>query len=150
MSFASLASRHGARMYARLGMETSVLSASPQQLIAMLFDGAAAAIATARHHMTEQRIAAKGEAISKAINIVENGLKASLDPVAGGAAGAQLVADLSALYDYIVRRLLQGNLRNDPAPLEEAARLLESLASAWRELETPTASWPETRQPAAA
>lgn len=144
MTYASLSPRRGASVYARVGMETTVHSASPHRLIVMLFDGAANAIALARQHMVEQRIAQKGQFISKAIDIVVNGLQSSLDPVAGGAEGARLVSDLSALYDYVVRRLLYANLRNDPAALDEAARLLEDIASAWREIE------PAQHQPAAA
>jgi flagellar protein FliS len=111
------------------------MSASPHQLITMLFDGAKTAIAMARHHMANKDISAKGQAISKAINIVDNGLKASLDADAAGVAGAQLVADLSAFYAYVTQRLLYANLRNDPALLDEADRLLDSVSSAWREID---------------
>ncbi len=135
MNFASPTPHRGASMYARLGMETTASSASPHQLIAMLFDVAASSIAMARFHMGEKRIQAKGEATSRAINIIENGLKASLDPQAGGAAGKRLADDLSELYDYLVRKLMYANLHNDVAALDEAARLLESVASAWREIE---------------
>ena len=123
----------GANAYAKIGTESGAMSASPHQLITMLFDGAKTAITMARHHMANKEIAAKGAAISKAINIVENGLKASLDAEAGGAAGAELVANLAALYDYINERLLYANLRNDQALLDEADRLLESIGTAWRE-----------------
>lgn len=124
----------GANAYAKIGTEIGAMSASPHQLITMLFDGAKTAIAMARHHMANQDTRAKGNAISKAINIVENGLKASLDAEAGGKAGAELVANLSAFYDYINQRLLYANLRNDPALLDEADRLLENIGSAWREI----------------
>lgn len=133
MTYAS--ARRGAGMYARLGTETAALDASPHQLITMLFDGAVSAIGKAKLHMAEGRVKDKGEAISRAINIVDNGLKAALDPVAAGAEGAELVANLEALYVYVVRRLLQANLRNDPAALDEAARLLGDVASAWREID---------------
>lgn len=129
------APRAGANSYARVGLESGVMSASPHQLITMLFDGAKIAIAMARHHMVNKEIAAKGRAISKAINIVDNGLKASLDAEAGGKAGAELVGNLSALYDYISQRLMQANLRNDPALLDEADRLLDNIGSAWREID---------------
>ena len=132
----------GASAYAKIGTESAAMSASPQQLITMLFDGAKTAIIMARHHMAHKEIAAKGAAISKAINIVENGLKASLDADAGGAAGAELVANLAALYDYINERLLYANLRNDPALLDEADRLLESIGSAWRESAPRPSSYP--------
>jgi flagellar protein FliS len=127
----------GALAYARVGVETGVECASAHQLITMLFDAAKAAIEMARLHMARRDIGAKGNAISRAINIVDNGLKASLDPESGGAAGAGLAADLAALYDYINQRLMYANLRNDPALLEEAARLLESVASAWRDIGRP-------------
>lgn len=136
----------GAGAYAKVSTESGAMSATPHQLITMLFDGAKTAIAMARHHMANQDIRAKGSAISKAINIVENGLKASLDAEAGGRAGAELVANLSALYDYIAQRLLYANLRNDPTLLDEAEQLLESIGSAWRDIDphqpsaTPNAS----------
>jgi flagellar protein FliS len=125
----------GASAYAKVSTEIGVMSATPHQLITMLFDGAKTAITMARHHMASHDISAKGNAISKAINIVDNGLKASLDSEAGGPAGAELVANLAACYDYIVQRLMYANLRNDPALLDEADRLLESLGSAWREID---------------
>lgn len=128
--------RGGAGAYARLGVETQAMSASPHQLIGMLFDGAATAIGMARHHMAAGNIPAKGQAISKAVSIVDNGLKAGLDAKAGGEAGAALVANLSALYDYVIRRLLQANLHNDAGALDEAEALLANLASAWREIGT--------------
>ena len=124
----------GANAYAKIGTESGAMSASPHQLIAMLFDGAKTAITMARHHMASGETAAKGNAISKAINIIDNGLKASLDAKAGGAAGAALVTNLSALYDYINQRLMYANLRNDPAMLDEADRLLTDISSAWKEI----------------
>ncbi|NDZ15822.1 flagellar export chaperone FliS [Variovorax sp. WS11] len=127
--------RTGAGAYARLGVETQAMSASPHQLICMLFDGAVTAIGMARHHIAKGEVAAKGQAISKAVGIVANGLKASLDAKAAGPAGAELVANLSALYDYVVRRLLQANLHDDARALDEAEALLESVASAWRQIE---------------
>jgi flagellar secretion chaperone FliS len=131
----SMAASPGANSYAQIGLQSAAMSASPHQLITMLFDGAKTAITMARHHMANQEIAAKGNAISKAINIVDNGLKASLDAEAAGPAGAELVANLSALYDYIAQRLMYANLRNDPALLDEANRLLDNISSAWREID---------------
>lgn len=126
--------RTGARAYARVGVETSAMSASPHQLICMLFDGARTAIGMARHHMAVGDIEAKGNSISKAIDIVDSGLKASLDAKAAGPAGEALVDNLSALYDYIVQRLMYANLRNDAGALDEADGLLDNIASAWREI----------------
>ena len=125
----------GASAYAKIGLQSAAMSASSHQLITMLFDGAKTAITMARHHMANGEIAAKGNAISKAINIIDNGLKASIDAEAAGAAEIALAANVSALYDYINQRLLYANLRNDPALLDEADRLLDSISSAWREID---------------
>lgn len=127
--------RSGANVYARVGLETGVMSASPHQLISMLFGGAKAAIGMARHHMAQGEIAAKGKAISKAIGIIENGLKPSFEAAPGDTAGAELVDNLMALYDYVGKCLLRANLRNDAALLDEAERLLDSIGSAWREVD---------------
>ncbi|MDQ0568650.1 flagellar protein FliS [Variovorax paradoxus] len=126
--------RAGANAYARVGVETRAMSASPHQLIVMLFDGVVTTIGMARHHMASGDTMAKGNAISKAISIVDNGLKASLDAKAAGAAGAELVANLSALYDFVIRRLLYANLHHDAKSLDEAEAILENIASAWREV----------------
>lgn len=134
--YAAYASPHaGAKAYARLGLETSAMSASQQQLMLMLFDGAKTVITMARHHMAQGEIAAKGNAISKAINIVDNGLKVALEADPSDPAECELVANLSQLYDYISQRLLFANLRNDPALLDEADRLLDNISSAWREID---------------
>jgi flagellar protein FliS len=127
--------RTGAGAYARVGVETGAMSASPHQLICMLFDGARSTIGMARHHMSPGDLGPKGQAISKAVDIVDNGLRAVLDAKAAGPEGEALVANLSALYGYIIQRLLQANLRNDTQALDEADTLLESIASAWREID---------------
>ncbi|MBY4947391.1 flagellar export chaperone FliS [Cupriavidus respiraculi] len=121
--------RNAANAYATLGVHTGVMSASPHQLIVMLFDGARSAIARAKFLMSTGHVAAKGDAISKAIDIVENGLRAVLDHEAGG----EIAANLEQLYEYMARRLMLANIRNDVALLDEVDGLLEGLASAWSE-----------------
>ena len=119
-----------ANAYARVSLESAVMTADPHGLILLLFEGAAAAMAQARIHMEQNDIAQRGASISKAIDIVNNGLKAGLNREAGG----ELAERLAALYDYIVRRLLWANLKNDRAALDEAARLLGEIHSAWAEI----------------
>ncbi len=144
------AANAGASSYAAIGLQSGVMSASPHQLITMLFAGAKTAITMARHHMANKEIAAKGNAISKAINIIDNGLKASIDAEAGGAAEIALATNVSALYDYINQRLMYANLRNDPALLDEADRLLDNISSAWREIDPQkTSPMPEASTPPA-
>ncbi|MBF8224417.1 flagellar export chaperone FliS [Halomonas sp. 328] len=120
----------GAGAYARVGVESGVMAASPHQLIVMLFDGAQASIRAARLHLEQGNAAGKGQAISKALDIVNNGLAAALDDDQGG----EIAGRLASLYDYIARLLLRANLHNDADALDEAERLLEDIGSAWREI----------------
>ncbi|WP_445001200.1 flagellar export chaperone FliS [Halomonas mongoliensis] len=120
----------GASAYARVGVESGVMSASPHQLIVMLFDGALAAMRAARIHMEAGNVAEKGRSISKALDIVNNGLAAALDADKGG----EVAERLGSLYDYIARLLLSANLHNDVQSLTQAESLLENVASAWREV----------------
>lgn len=129
----------GAATYAKINVETGVTAASPHKLITMLFDGALVSIATATRHMQAGEIAAKGEAISRAISIIENGLIASLDKSVGG----DLAQNLDSLYAYINRRLLMGNLENRPEMLDEAYKLLTDLRDAWLAIDPKSAPAPQ-------
>lgn len=116
-----------ANAYASVGLETKVSTSNPHQLIVMLYDGALLAITSAGISMEAGDVASKGKSISQAINIIANGLKASLDMEAGG----ELSSRLAALYDYMGQRLLQANLQNSRPALTEVALLLTELKEAW-------------------
>ncbi|RUR29177.1 flagellar export chaperone FliS [Vreelandella nanhaiensis] len=120
----------GANAYARVGVESGVMSADPHKLIVMLFEGAQTAIRAARIHMQDGNTGEKGKAVSKALDIINNGLAAALDQEKGG----DIAERLASLYDYIARLLLTANLRNDEESLNQAEQLLENIASAWREI----------------
>ncbi len=132
------ARRNAVNAYAQVGVETGAMSASPHQLIVMLYDGARAAIARAKFHMAAGDIVAKGNAISKSIDIIDNGLRAVLDHSAGG----DVAADLERLYDYMSRQLMLANLRNDEALLDQVDGLLQDLSSAWAQIGNPAAPQP--------
>ncbi|MDH0684625.1 flagellar export chaperone FliS [Achromobacter animicus] len=117
-----------ARSYAEIGVETQVLGASPERLITLLYSGARAAIGQARIHLDQGRQLERGAAITKAIKIVDEGLKMGLNMEAGG----DIAANLSRLYDYIVRTLLMANLKADVEQLDIADRLLADLSDAWQ------------------
>lgn len=123
-------SRNGSQAYAQVGLESSVMSASPHQLIVLLFDGARSALVRARILLQQNDIVGKGSALSKAIDIITNGLKAGLDVEKGG----ELAENLAALYDYMVQRLMIANLHNDAKAIEEVETLLNSISDAWRQI----------------
>ena len=117
----------GVNAYAKVGIETGVTSASPHKLIVMLFDGALVSVNAAILHMKAGSIADKGAAISKAITIIDSGLRASLDKKAGG----EIAEGLDALYEYMGARLVEANFKNQVDILEEVQRLLTELRGAW-------------------
>lgn len=116
--------------YSRAAVHTTVDGASPHQLVSMLFDALLRQVRVAKTHMGKGELAQKAVCISKAIDILVQGLRASLNPEAGG----EIAANLSALYDYCEQRLLQANSRNDAALLDEVVSLIEPLRSAWLEI----------------
>ena len=119
-----------ARAYVNIGIETAVMNASPYQLIVISFDAALSALGRARLFMQQGDIAAKGNAISQAIGIIDAGLRASFDLKQGG----ELAEKLHALYDYMSSRLVHANRYNDHAVLSEVLGLLQSIADAWKQI----------------
>jgi len=117
----------GANAYARVGVETGVMGASPHRLIVMLYQGARQAISQARMHIQQGNVPGRGEAIGKAIQIVESGLQQSLNLEAGG----EIAERLNALYGYMSRRLLEANIKQSEAMLVEVDGLLATLEEAW-------------------
>ncbi|MCL7647864.1 flagellar export chaperone FliS [Enterobacter hormaechei] len=120
----------GTQAYAKIEVESAVMSASQQQLVIMLFDGALSALVRARLFLADGNIPAKGLALSKAINIIENGLKVGLVENNGD----ELTQNLIALYAYMVRRLLHANVNNDASAIEEVENLLRNIADGWKEV----------------
>jgi flagellar protein FliS len=118
---------YGARAYAAVGLETKLPEADPRELILMLYDGALLAVRDGRRQIGGRDFAAKGRSLSKAIQIIEQGLRASLDRSAGGAIATQL----DSLYEYMAQRVLVASVRNETAALDEVERLLVELRSAW-------------------
>jgi flagellar protein FliS len=117
---------YGAGAYQQVRSRGGVESANPHGLITLLMDGALERIVNARGHMQRGEIAAKGEAISRCINII-GGLRDSLDRKVDPA----LVDRLDSLYEYMSRRLLQANVRNDTTLLDEVSNLLRQVRDSW-------------------
>ena len=134
-------SRAALSAYRSVGVESIVDSASPHQLVLMLFDGAIFALADAKQYMARKEIAAKGMSLSKAIMIIESGLRASLDVKAGGELGQRL----DALYAYMCDRLLRANLHNRPEIIDEVSRLLGELREAWAQIKPAVAAGTDPR-----
>jgi len=122
---------NGANAYSKVGMETGVVAASPHKLIIMLFEGALLSISSAIQHMQAGNMEAKGKAISKAVSIIDEGLRASLDKKVGG----EIALSLDSLYEYMVSRLMMANLKNQPKTLDEVHQLLSGLKDSWEAID---------------
>jgi flagellar protein FliS len=118
-------------MYTHVSVEGAAAGdRSGHELVALLFDGLLGAIARARGAMAHGDVEGKSHAITKAMVIIGEGLRAGLNLREGG----RLAADLNDLYGYVELRLTQANLRNDDAALQECAALLKTLQDAWTQI----------------
>ena len=124
-----------ASAYQRINVETSMHTIDQHQLVSLLYDGVLGAITSARGALARGDVPLKCSSISKAIRIIEEGLGTALDRDGGG----ELAQNLGALYDYCLQRLIQANIRNDDAILEEVAHLIEPIAQGWNEIKKPAA-----------
>ena len=118
--------RSALKQYHQVGVQSAVEQASPHRLIQMLMEGVLSRIASAIGHMTRGETEAKGRHISMAISIID-GLRGSLDHNKGG----EIASNLDALYDYMCRRLLEANLKNDAGMLAEVRSLMHQIKSGW-------------------
>ncbi|MBI3348064.1 MAG: flagellar export chaperone FliS [Burkholderiales bacterium] len=135
MSSPFAARNQRATLYAKVGLETDVQAASPHRLVAMLFDGLFDAMTQAGVAIQAGNVELKGRALSRAVRILDEGLRAGLDLSAG-----QLATDLRELYGYVCTRLTQANLHSDLAAIEECQRLLSPVREAWTAIgQTPAA-----------
>ncbi len=127
---------YGANAYRAIGIETGVAAADPLGLVVMLYDGAIQAILRAEAGLGAGQIEQRGVYTSKSIDIIRQGLVASLDMRTGGS----LAESLRALYDYMSNRLFEANLKGDAAIYAEVRDLLDGLRQAWVTLRTTTQS----------
>ena len=137
------APRHAAGQYAQMNAYTGVTAASPHRLVQMLMEGALNRIATAKGCLARGDMEPKSAQISNAAAII-NGLRSSLDFDSGG----EIAQNLDALYDYMLRRLMEGHRANDAAALDEVAGLLRQIKEGWDaippELHHTTAASPDS------
>jgi flagellar protein FliS len=118
-----------------------VVSASPAGQIVLLYQGAIRFGAQHLAWLERHEIEPAHKASIRAQEIV-SALKGSLDLTAG-----PIAVQLDQLYDFVLRRLADGNMAKDPRPTEEAIEVLRGLLEAWQQLASGAAS---SEQPAPA
>ena len=103
-------------------------TASPEQLLLMLYEGAIKYARQAQKDMEERNIEAANNKLKKTEDIISE-LMVSLNMDEGG----EIAQNLYNLYDYMNRRLIQANIRKDPGLVDEVINLLTSLKESWEE-----------------
>ncbi|MEJ7137473.1 flagellar export chaperone FliS [Amphibiibacter pelophylacis] len=121
------AQAYAANAYASTGVTSGVSGASPHRLIELLFDGFVDAVARARGAMRHGDIEQKSLYITKAVRIIDEGLKGGLDLQGGG----EIARNLGDLYEFIIIRLTQANLRNDEQALDDCLSVISPIHEAW-------------------
>ena len=114
------------KQYRTVDIRSSVESASPHQLISMLFDGALTSLASAKGEITRKNIEARAKELNKANGIVM-ALKDYLDLDKGG----EVAENLFYLYDYIIRGIIEANREQNSDKLQELINLLLELKQGW-------------------
>jgi len=112
----------------------AINTASPGQLVVMMFDGLLKFVARARAgcalpESDPQRLKMVQEGIGRSLAIIDE-LRATLDKEKGG----EYAANLDRLYDYYSRRLLKAQVTLDDAPLAEVEKLVGTLREGWSQM----------------
>ncbi len=113
--------------------QSSVETASPGQLVIMLYDGAIRFVKLGIVGIEERDISKANNALIRAQNIIHE-LIASLNM------DIPISKNLLEIYDYMERCLIASNLKKDKSLAEEVLSHLEELRSAWVQIIKPTSS----------
>jgi flagellar protein FliS len=125
-----------------VSLETQVYSATPVELVRMLFDAAVDSVRAARRHLAERKIPERSRAVTKTYRILAE-LFGALDRQRGG----ELSTRLAGLYDYMQRRLLDANFKQTDDGLAEVEKLLLPLQEAWRAIDDSRRQTPHESEP---
>ncbi len=107
-------------------LEQKVLSAKPQELTFMLYEGLVRFIKTARLHNEQNSIDRTSDALIRAQAIVVE-LQSTLNM------DYEISNQLDSLYDFIYDRLVEANLKKVDEPMSEALEIAEQMRDTWKE-----------------
>jgi flagellar secretion chaperone FliS len=105
--------------------ESAVLSAPPELLVVILYDGARRFLFQAGVAMREGQIELTNRKLRRAEDIIQH-LRDVLDMDQG-----EIANNLESIYIFCLRRLRESRFERDPAALEQVSRLLAQLREAF-------------------
>ena len=106
--------------------QNSVMTASPQELTLMLYNGSLKFMKMAKRAMADKNFEEKNTNIIKAQNIVQE-LRITLD------LDIEMSASLAQMYEYMYSRLLEANMKNNTEALEEVETLMTDMRNTWKQ-----------------
>lgn len=116
------------RQYQKVNSHAQISEASPHRLVQMLMEGGLDRMAQAKGALERGNIAHKGQMIGKAVDII-GGLREGID--GERAKEDASLQQLDSLYGYMIQRLTNANLKNDPQIIDEVMGLLLTVKSGW-------------------
>lgn len=120
----------GADAYRRMAADT----ASPLELVVMLYDGAIRFLGEARDAAARKDRRGRAQGVSKALAIIAE-LQSTLNMDAGDVA-----KELDRLYTYATTRLIDANVKRDDAAIDEVRKLLATVRAGWADVSLPRAA----------
>ena len=108
--------------------QNEVMTANKETVLLLLYAGAVRFLKQAMESLEKGKLADKAKYILRTHEIV-NELRAGLNLKDGG----EIATNLERLYDFIIDRLIQGNMNNAQQPLQEALNVLITLNDAWEQ-----------------
>ena len=115
------------RAYAKTQRETSVSSAKPVELVAMVYQRLLDHLHTGKIQMAEG--SDSSESLTKAIDLITTGLESCLDKEKGG----EIAQNLAFIYDWASKEIIRARLRRDPEMIQGVINAFVPLAEAWLE-----------------
>jgi flagellar secretion chaperone FliS len=109
--------------------DSSVLTAPPERLVVMLYDGAHRFLFQAAHAMRSGDVSAMNDRMQRAEAIIAE-LRGTLNFDQGG----EIAGRLESIYTFCQRHLLEARIKRDPQRIEQVMKLLAELRDAWEQV----------------
>ena len=112
-------------------METAVLTATPMELVRMLYRCGIESVSDARLCLQNGDVAGRAKPVTKVLDVLTE-LLLSLDYSSGG----PLARNLAELYNYMQNRIIDAHCSQNDAAFAEVSGLLKTLLESWEQIES--------------
>ena len=117
-----------AKAYSEIGLETSVKSSNPRELIVLVFERINDHLALGKEDLLQGKPAI--EAFTKAVDLINLGLLATIDKDKGG----DIAKNLEFIYLWVINKIIEARLNKAPEKIDEAMEVLRPIHDGWSAL----------------